>query len=406
MKRVILSTVMVSFVLCFLSLYSAQAAEKTLQIGWMGALSGRAAVWGMAFKRIVDIQVEEYNAKGGIRAGSDRYKLDIIYVDDKFTADGGRAAAERLVYKDKVKFILGSFSTSAVLAQQKITEPNKVISMIDGQAKYQVNPEAPYSFRALTGFREMCPSFTLYVHEKHPEIKKVAVLAPNNDVGRDYHEFAPRMYKHFGLDVVFNELFPPRAKDFTPLLTKGLAAGPQLFDLGTTSAGSVILMKKQVVELGFTGPTYNTASLPTEKFVQAVGAKNVANHYVFGFPDDPAHAPSKLLPVIETYKQKHKSWFPVAGRFHLYLDALVRGIEAAGSVTDTTAVRDAIENLAPWESAIGMVSWGGKETYGIDHQIYSTTYILVFTPEGGQIFVSKIPPDKAKAMAIAIEKAK
>lgn len=406
MKRVILSTVMISFVLCFLSIHSARAAEKTLEIGWMGALSGRAAFWGKTFKNIVDMQVEEYNAKGGIRVGSDRYKLEIIYVDDKFTADGGRAAAERLVYKDKVKFILGSFSTSAVLAQQKITEPNKVVSIIDGQAKYQVNPEAPYSFRAITGFREMCPSFAQYIHEKYPEIKKAAVLAPNNDVGRDYHEFAPRMYKYFGFDVVFNELFPPRTKDFTPLLAKGLTKGPQLFDLGTTSSGSVILMKKQVVELGYTGPTFNTATVPTKKFIQAVGKKNVANHYVFGFPEDPAHAPPKLLPIIGKYKERHKSWTPVAGRFHLYLDVLVRGIEAAGTVTDTTAVRDAIENLPPWDSIIGMVSWGGRETYGIDHQIYTSMYMLMFTPEGEQVFVRNIPPDKAKAMTIAIEKTK
>ena len=132
----------------------------------------------------------------------------------------------------------------------------------------------------------------------------------------------------------------------------------------------------------------------------------MANHYVFGFPEDPAHAPPKLLPIIKKYKERHKSWFPVAGRFHLYLDALVRGIEAAGTATNTTAVRDALEKLQPWDSAIGMVNWGGKETYGIDHQIYSTTYLLMFTPEGEQVFVRKIPPEKAKAMVMAIQKLK
>jgi len=402
MKRSMIAMVGV-MILSFVLAHRTSAAEKVLEIGWMSALSGPAAEWGEAFKRIVDIQVEEYNAQGGILVGGERYKLKVIYEDDKFTADGGRAAAEKLVYQDKVKFILGSISSSAVLAQQKITEPNKVICMIDGQAKDQVSPNAPYSFRCLTGFREMTPAFGELLKERYPNLKKVAILNPNNDVGLDNQGFAPKMYRYFGLDVVLNELYPPATKDFATLLAKGLAAGAEVFDLGTSSVGSVFLMKKQLVELGFTGPTMNTASLPSEKFVQAVGAENVGNHFVFGYAEDPEHAPPKLLPIIEKYKQKHGSWFPVAARFPLFLDTLVRGIQAAGTVTDTAAIRDAIAKLQPFESAVGMAMWGGKETYGIDNQMYNTTQLLVYERGGRQVFAKSIPPERAKELATAIE---
>ncbi len=406
MKRTVMLIMTMGMIVGLASGNKAMGAEKVLEIGWMSALSGPAAVWGEAFKRIVDMQVEEYNAAGGILVGGERYKLKIIYEDDKMTADGGRAAAEKLVYQHKVKFILGSISSSAVLAQQKITEPNKVISMINGQAKDQVSPNAPYSFRCLTGFREMTPAFGEFLKEKYPNLKKVAILNPNNDVGLDNQEFAPKMYKYFGFEVVFNELYPPATKEFATLLAKGLSAGAEVFDLGASLAGSVFLMKKQLVELGFKGPTMNTASLPSDQFVQAVGAENVANHFVFGYAEDPQNAPPKLLPIIEKYKQRYGSWFPVAARFPLYLDTLVRGIQAAGTVTDTTAVRDALERLEPFESAVGMAMWGGKETYGIDHQMYNTTQLLMYEPGGKQVLAKSIPPERARELAIAIEKVK
>jgi len=72
-------------------------------------------------------------------------------------------------------------------------------------------------------------------------------------------------------------------------------------------------------------------------------------------------------------------------------------------VTDTAAIRDAIAKLQPFESAVGMAMWGGKETYGIDNQMYNTTQLLVYERGGRQVFAKSIPPERAKELATAIE---
>ena len=48
---------------------------------------------------------------------------------------------------------------------------------------------------------------------------------------------------------------------------------------------------------------------------------------------------------------------------------LMEAMKQAGTVEDTTKVRDTLRNLS-WELSTGyMSSWGGKETYGRAHQV-------------------------------------
>ena len=82
-------------------------AQETLKIGGIGPLSGGGTAWGLAAQRGMEIAIEEINAGGGFKSGGKTYKLELLMYDDQYTGAGGKAAAERLVNQDNVKFIVG-----------------------------------------------------------------------------------------------------------------------------------------------------------------------------------------------------------------------------------------------------------------------------------------------------------
>ena len=93
---------------------SAQAQE-TLKIGGVGPLSGGGTAWGLAAQRGMEIAIEEINAAGGVKAEGKTHKLQLVMYDDQYTGAGGKAAAERLVNQDKVKFIIGPVGSPPAL---------------------------------------------------------------------------------------------------------------------------------------------------------------------------------------------------------------------------------------------------------------------------------------------------
>ena len=82
--------------------------KKRSKIGGVGPLSRRRhGLRGLAAQRGMEIAIEEINAAGGVKAEGKIYKLQLVMYDDQYTGAGGKAAAERLVNQDKVKFIIG-----------------------------------------------------------------------------------------------------------------------------------------------------------------------------------------------------------------------------------------------------------------------------------------------------------
>lgn len=99
-----------------LGLPAASIAQETLKIGGIGSLSGGGTAWGLAIKRGTELAIDEMNAKGGIKIGGKTYKLEHVMLDDQYTATGGKTAAERLVFQDKVLFIVGPIGSPAVIS--------------------------------------------------------------------------------------------------------------------------------------------------------------------------------------------------------------------------------------------------------------------------------------------------
>ena len=110
--------------------------------------------------------------------------------DDQYTGQGGKTAAERLVFQDKVKFIVGPIGSNPVLSTVQVTTPEKVLLMSNGFAPgiLKNDHKASYNFRFTLTNVEYAPNMMKWVKD-NLKLKKVGILVPNDAIGQ---QVAPR----------------------------------------------------------------------------------------------------------------------------------------------------------------------------------------------------------------------
>src|SRR6266436_3812118 len=96
------------------------AESRGLVIGATLPLSGAEAKAGGAFKEGYELAIEEANRAGGVDLPSGRLPVVLKMVDDQSSSEQAIRLAQRLIDVDKVQLLLGTYSSSLVLAQTAV----------------------------------------------------------------------------------------------------------------------------------------------------------------------------------------------------------------------------------------------------------------------------------------------
>ena len=99
-------------------------AEETLKVGVLGVMSGPAASWGLTNKYCAEATANMYNAKGGIDIGGEKYKIEIVPIDDKNDPKLTVSGAERLTQQDGIKYIIGPNIDTTATSVRPVAEKN------------------------------------------------------------------------------------------------------------------------------------------------------------------------------------------------------------------------------------------------------------------------------------------
>ena len=107
------------------------APPKTLDIGIATPLTGTYAFIGTQIQNAALLAIDDQNEQGGVTIAGQKYVLNPIIRDTKWDLVLGKTIAEELVFDKGVKIITGPFISDAIGAQT-VTEPNKVITFLQG----------------------------------------------------------------------------------------------------------------------------------------------------------------------------------------------------------------------------------------------------------------------------------
>jgi len=376
--------------LLIFGLYALAAAE-TFKIGIIGPLSGPASVWGQQIVRGAEMASEEINAKGGFPVGNEKYTIKLIPYDDKYKGPEGLTAANKLVFDDKVKVILGSISSASILAFQVVTEPNKVLVLCNSFSHQVLDTKKPYTFRILMTSLEKAPLEVGWVAKNKPNIKNAVTWAPNDVSGWDVTKHYLKAFKDNNINVLLSEYYERGTRDFYPILTRIKAKNPDLLYSCGSPPGDVGLMVKQAREMGIKCMIMGHAGSveDPEKFVGIAGKKN-AEDYTYGTDFNFESKEPKAVQFIEKYVKKYSR--PCYGYvdpcFYDATMAYAYAAHKAGSL-DADKVQEMLKRIPEYEGVMGAFKFSGKEDYGTDQQRLTTCFIAQIK-DGKQVILSQV----------------
>jgi branched-chain amino acid transport system substrate-binding protein len=347
-------------------------AADVLKIGAVVTLSGPGAAWGQGMLYAAQMAAEDVNAKGGLEVAGKKYQVQIVPYDDKYQANEAVTVVNRLVFEDKVQFIIGPTGSAPVLAMAPITEKNKVMLMMLAFTAKALSADKPYSFRPVLTTVETAKPQIAWLAQK-AGVKKVGSLFVNDESGQQQAEWLTKAYDAAGIPLAASEYFDRDRVDMTPLLTRMMAKGIDAIELNGISPATAGLIAKQARELGFKGVFIRTGGPATAEIVSVAGAKAVEGMYVYTQIDPDSAA---VNAYAERYRGKYGK--PMNGFSPSFYDGthmLLQAMSAAGTVTDTDRVRTALRAIKDYPGILGTSNWTGQETYGSNQQIAAPFYL-------------------------------
>ena len=351
------------------------AKGETLKIGVIGVLSGEAAGWGLPMKHATMVLTKQINDKGGLLIDGKRYPIKLYVEDDRFDAKVTRSAAEKLIYREKIKYFVGPNASIECSAFQAVGQPAKVINIGYGYGTKRLwSPKHPYGILGMRAGYETSPFTYEYLMKKYG-IKTISFLTKNYDAGLRVQKGARESAAAMGLKVLVPDAtYEIGTVDFFPVLSRLIKDTPDVLDISPASSHDAGLIAKGARQLGFKG------KICTSSNNDAVVIDQVAGEHAEGMLWIGNIAPGADLatPALEKFGQDYKKlvgeWNDSASDYMYALNMLTVTLQKAGAkaLTDTSVFLEAMPKVAwpnPYVKGNPILRYIGKELFGHNHQI-------------------------------------
>jgi branched-chain amino acid transport system substrate-binding protein len=370
----------------FLNVPEVAAQVKTLKIGKIAALTGAGASWGTPIVKTAQLYWDLVNQKGGLEVGGERYKVELIIYDDKYSIGEAKSIAEKLIFRDKVKYITGPMGTPTTSVVAPYCDENKVI-MIGEAAGTPLNQ---HSFHGIRGSAQTCMSICMVIAEKFPNWKKFACLGPDDATGwkqtADDIQFINEICKG---QVVALEFWTRGTKDFYPLITKLRAAKPDVvLTNGTATAEQAILMK-QAAELGWKTNWANHGMYDVNIMLGLAPKEAIEGAISNAMIHEPPEAPKEILDWKEKYIARYGQFDETSIMWYtpkIFMETTFRRAKSI-AVEDFLA---SSESLGKFKTLIGDAYLGGKARRGWNHGVCEPITICQIR-DGKLSVLAKVP---------------
>lgn len=328
--------------------------SNTVRIGVFEPMTGANAAGGALEIEGIKFANELWPT---VMVGDTEYKVELITVDNKSDKVEAANAAQRLVDKEKVHVMLGSWGSGYSIAAGPIVQDAKVPAIGLSCTNPLVTQGNPYYFRVCFIDPFQGTVMATYAHNNVGAKTAVLIREVSNDYSVGLAKFFADTFTALtgNPDSILAELnYNTGDQDFTAQLTTIKAKNPDVIFAPGNYTESALIMK-QARELGISAQFLGGDTWETPELIDV--GKDAVEGCVLSTFFDAAGATSDLAKTfLEKYDEQYKR-IPAAvtalgfDGYRLALDAISR----AGSL-DTEKIRDAIAATKDFEGVAGTVT--------------------------------------------------
>jgi branched-chain amino acid transport system substrate-binding protein len=350
-------------------LVGAPAAAQTVKIGFIATFSGPGGTIGTHLYDGFMLGIEHAGGKlGGLTP-------EVLKEDDQLKPDVGLQAAQKLLQRDKVDFISGVIFSNVMMAIYKpvIDSQTFLISSNAGPSPIAGAQCSSYFFS--TSWQNDDPHAAMGKHLQDKGVKKLYLMAPNYQAGKDALTGVKRMFKGDVVDEVYTTVNQP---DYSAEIATLRAAKPDALYV-FYPGGMGVNFVKQYAQAGLvkTIPLYSAFTTDSTT-VDAQGDAAIGTFGTAFWTSDIKNPVNEKF--VADFRKKH-NYEPSTYSAQAYDSA--RLINAAlkatgGKVDNKDALRDALRK-ADFQSVRGPFKFNNNQFPIQNYYLYETVR------EGGKL---------------------
>ncbi|MGI4952411.1 MAG: ABC transporter substrate-binding protein [Janthinobacterium lividum] len=346
--------------------------DDEIRIGLFGALSGPLAVNSVDAVNAAKAWYADVNARGGVHGR----KIRLVVEDEKCSPAEANAVARKLITVDKVFALHGGSCSGVVVSLQELANREKIPHVfLNASGDSAVFPPTRYQFGAFAGTERSTMAAVMTFAAKTLKGKRLAIIGPDDDMGRAASRFARAAAAKLGVEIVTVETAANNQTDVTVPLLNTRAAKPDVILLTTYTAPTVLLLQK-AQEFGMTLPmvgAIQAMSSAPQAFAKAVGDNAALANFYYTNPLATQIGSARLQPFMDMFAKAYPAITTPSQVMPYGFNsaiAVVKGLEAAGRDLTRDGFVDAMQTL-DYESPItvGRIKFGPERRDAVRGQV-------------------------------------
>jgi len=229
---------------------------ETINIGFLAALSGPDAGWGLPGITGNTIFIDALNKTGGLLVGGTRYPFKQYEFDDEAIGSKALQGARQLVLENDVMFISAIGGAPADATHPYLTDAKVVYSTL---ISTDITPARKYLLGGgdvtprIDMLRPLMVKTVLPRPEELGRKLKWAVTSQDDPIGRQTQAWEVGCAVAEGWEIVYDKHFAIETTDFAPIATAMIATNPDAISLNLTWPDFQTLLWEQFYLQGYEG---------------------------------------------------------------------------------------------------------------------------------------------------------
>ncbi len=312
--------------------------------------------------------------------------VELVVVDNKSDKVEAGNAVKRLIERDHVSAIIGTYGSSLAMAGGEVAEKGKTPVVGTSCTNPLVTQGKKYYFRVCYIDPWQGSAAATYVYDNLGFKKAGILMDMTNDYAVGLSSFFERSFKKLGGEVVAKLKYSSGDQDFTAQLTELIRLQPDVVFMPAYFAEGAIIMK-QARELGATFRLMGADAMDNPDTVK-IGGKAVEGFLHTTFPYD-----AKMPDMSDEAKKFTEVWYAANpgkdpnvnaalgyNAYYLILDAITR----AGSA-DQQAITDALATTRDLPTPLGLL------TINKTHDAEMPVGIIEYR-DGQRVYLTEVSP--------------